>query len=606
MICSNDYILSIETNINDPLTNLQNTRQNTWCNIAVERNDIFTSPSLSTPEEEQIEPAAIETTRDIINKLKDYRLSNITIMINEKPTISPNDPLNAKYIGYGVVRLFREFPKPLKQNSTQAEQQKTDKDYKIDEHEKEVYLNDETTVSIVAIPSYFTARDILGFIGAEHLNLLTHIRLIKSSDTNRMLGLLKFRTRESARAFHEEFNGKEFNIMENEVCHVVFIKSVIFKPLNQTSSSSAIPYLLEDPFTSLVKKSNLKNDHLGISEPIVKELPTCPVCLERMDSDITGLLTISCQHTFHCSCLTKWKDDTCPVCRYSSFRSGTADLGKKGNNIECSQCANTVNLWVCLICGNVGCGRYDSKHAITHYEETNHCFAMDIETQRVWDYAGDNYVHRLLQNETDGKLVELTESNNNDSHSLHSVVSHKSAKSADLQREEYVEILLSQLESQREYYESRLSEVAGLGSEKTAESKAILSSVKSNETSDKEEQPKVDLKNHSISDDRMINYQKEIKKLKPLVKKLERSFEEEKILSENLSKKLEEVNLENNKLKEEKEELSSQVNDLMFYLESQEKFKDASEDLKNGTVVIQESPEARRNARQQKKKGKKR
>ena len=25
----------------------------------------------------------------------------------------------------------------------------------------------------------------------------------------------------------------------------------------------------------------------------------------------------------------------------------------------------------------------------------------------MWDYAGDNYVHRLIQSKTDGKLVEL-------------------------------------------------------------------------------------------------------------------------------------------------------------------------------------------------------
>lgn len=30
-----------------------------------------------------------------------------------------------------------------------------------------------------------------------------------------------------------------------------------------------------------------------------------------------------------------------------------------------------------------------------------------METQRAWDYAGDNYVHRLIQSKTDGKLVEL-------------------------------------------------------------------------------------------------------------------------------------------------------------------------------------------------------
>lgn len=32
---------------------------------------------------------------------------------------------------------------------------------------------------------------------------------------------------------------------------------------------------------------------------------------------------------------------------------------------------------------------------------------MEIDTQRVWDYIDDSYVHRLLQNPSDGKLVEL-------------------------------------------------------------------------------------------------------------------------------------------------------------------------------------------------------
>jgi len=33
---------------------------------------------------------------------------------------------------------------------------------------------------------------------------------------------------------------------------------------------------------------------------------------------------------------------------------------------------------------------------------------LELETQqRVWDYVGDNYVNRLIQNKADGKLVEL-------------------------------------------------------------------------------------------------------------------------------------------------------------------------------------------------------
>ncbi len=32
---------------------------------------------------------------------------------------------------------------------------------------------------------------------------------------------------------------------------------------------------------------------------------------------------------------------------------------------------------------------------------------MQLGNTRVWDYVGDNFVHRLLQNNEDGKLVEV-------------------------------------------------------------------------------------------------------------------------------------------------------------------------------------------------------
>ena len=48
-----------------------------------------------------------------------------------------------------------------------------------------------------------------------------------------------------------------------------------------------------------------------------------------------------------------------------------------------------------------------------HFEETNHTYSMQLGSNRVWDYAGDNYVHRLVQNKGDGKLVEVNEGGNN-------------------------------------------------------------------------------------------------------------------------------------------------------------------------------------------------
>lgn len=42
-----------------------------------------------------------------------------------------------------------------------------------------------------------------------------------------------------------------------------------------------------------------------------------------------------------------------------------------------------------------------------HWKETQHCFCVELETRRTWDHVGNNYVHRLIQSKTDGKLVEL-------------------------------------------------------------------------------------------------------------------------------------------------------------------------------------------------------
>ena len=42
--------------------------------------------------------------------------------------------------------------------------------------------------------------------------------------------------------------------------------------------------------------------------PGLVELPSCPVCLERMDESVDGILTILCNHTFHGHCLEKWGD----------------------------------------------------------------------------------------------------------------------------------------------------------------------------------------------------------------------------------------------------------------------------------------------------------
>uniref|UniRef100_A0A6B2FVJ1 BRCA1-associated protein (Trinotate prediction) n=1 Tax=Myxobolus squamalis TaxID=59785 RepID=A0A6B2FVJ1_MYXSQ len=168
-----------------------------------------------------------------------------------------------------------------------------------------------------------------------------------------------------------------------------------------------------------------------------------------MDESLEGILTVLCDHSFHTECLIKWPDIKCPVCRY--IQSPTPP-----SSLSCTDCdtGNVVkglliqDIWMCLICGYLGCGRYENKHAFMHFEETAHTFSIKIGTSQVWDYAGDNYVHRLISC-TDGKLVECS---NEERDSLDNKI-----ESLKL---EYNHLLSFQLLNQREFYENMMKELS--------------------------------------------------------------------------------------------------------------------------------------------------
>lgn len=53
------------------------------------------------------------------------------------------------------------------------------------------------------------------------------------------------------------------------------------------------------------------------------------------------------------------------------------------------------------------CNRYKEGHAVRHWKDTQHCYSLHLETQRVWDYVGDTYVHRLNQSKSDEKHAKM-------------------------------------------------------------------------------------------------------------------------------------------------------------------------------------------------------
>nr|PUA84803.1 Zn-finger in ubiquitin-hydrolases domain-containing protein [Toxoplasma gondii TgCATBr9] len=88
----------------------------------------------------------------------------------------------------------------------------------------------------------------------------------------------------------------------------------------------------------------------------------------------------------------------------SEERKETGSLQEEGDAqaqgvpglFRCGSCSEEKDLWLCLVCGHCGCGRYRSGHAKAHSAGTRHRFCLHLASGRIWDYRGDVFVHRLL------------------------------------------------------------------------------------------------------------------------------------------------------------------------------------------------------------------
>eukprot|EP00898_Chlorokybus_atmophyticus_P000967 jgi/Chlat1/1871/Chrsp141S02192 len=294
-------------------------------------------------------------------------------------------------------------------------------------------------VCVLAVPAHMTGADFCQFLGGLLQSVATMRMVRNTAQPYRYMVLIEFCTQDAADTFYLTCNNRAFSTLEpQEVCHIVFTKSVAFN----------------------CAKEAMTTPPAGLTE-----LPTCPVCLERLDSHISGVLTTVCNHSFHCTCLSNWADSSCPVCRYCANADSSA---------ACEECGCNESLWMCLICGYVACSRYHNAHAVDHWRKTQHCYSMELHTQRVWDYVGDNFVHRLIQSKTDGKLVELhapdSQSRLRDSCGASCATAsgsgeedecciHEAMLNSKLENMhyEYNHLLTSQLESQRQYFEGLMA-----------------------------------------------------------------------------------------------------------------------------------------------------
>ncbi|KAI9010717.1 hypothetical protein DFJ74DRAFT_610653 [Hyaloraphidium curvatum] len=405
---------------------------------------------------------------------------------------------------------------------------------------------EEHALALLAIPSYVSAGDLLALL--PNPRGITHIRLIRDSQPSRYTCVLRFKSEGALEEFKKRAEGKRWTGGGN--WNVVRLAGVMF-----------------------VERKNADNVRLEPVEKLFRldqgngvELPTCPVCLDRLDPPTSGLLTTLCLHTFHPPCLAPVP--RCPVCRHPTHPSDDPDPQ------QCD-CGASRDLWICLICGHVGCGRYVNGCAQRHHESTSHRFALEIGEGRVWDYRGDGYVHRLVRDK-DGSVVPIpSPSDPLLEYSLDRPPPDGGAdRPSDLVAREKVDALglewahsvAREMESQRRYFEGKLREAEERWEAGLLSVREDLETTKTDRNRLASELEETKKKLDGAERDRQ-GMRKVLEQSTVRLREAQTSLEEEKAMAANLREGLAKLKTEVAAKDTELGELRETVRDLMVALE---------------------------------------
>ena len=188
-------------------------------------------------------------------------------------------------------------------------------------------------------------------------------------DFDRSLMLL-FHDQYRADAFFRDWHLQFFDQnLGGPVCYLVFVDRI------QISFSQDSKFISSVPLGSL-------------------QVPSCPFCIERIDVSISGVITsrrgwlsgmLASSSCVACA-VQRAGDHSCMICGQEAFP-----------------------LWVCLLCGHLGCGRYAKGDAWSHFQTSKHRLSLELATGRIWDYHSDLFVHRRLAARGVSGILDLPE-----------------------------------------------------------------------------------------------------------------------------------------------------------------------------------------------------
>ncbi|CAK9093403.1 BRCA1-associated protein (BRAP2) (Impedes mitogenic signal propagation) (IMP) (RING-type E3 ubiquitin transferase BRAP2) [Durusdinium trenchii] len=142
-------------------------------------------------------------------------------------------------------------------------------------------------------------------------------------------------------------------------CYLAFLEAIVYsrEPWELTRSKSDE---LAEGGARATEESELPE---AVIPSTAYEVPSCPVCIERIDVSGTGLVTHSHGWIAEHQDERQPRPPTCTACAVIAATNGNGrtEARRATATLQCECCEKQDELWVCLICGHLGCGRYQER-----------------------------------------------------------------------------------------------------------------------------------------------------------------------------------------------------------------------------------------------------